>query len=166
MVRILKDYNISQVTGDAAGWALSEFARHRIPYFPAKTKSELYLNVLPMLVSGRLRLLDNAKLRRQFSALERTVRAGGAERIEEPLRSGSHDDLANVVAGAAVVMAEILSRNPAAVVSDYIGAFTAARSGFPGSNYLGSTPEDAAYLAAHGGKWPRGGNGNSGSLVW
>ena len=165
LVELLRSYNITSITGDAAGWAASEFARHRIPYLPAKTKSELYLSVLPMLVSGRLRLLDNAKLRRQFSALERTVRAGGRESIEEPLRSGSHDDLANVVSGAAVVMAEILARNPAAVVSEFIGAFSASRSGFPGNGGLGSTAEDQAYLAAHGGRWP-GGNGGIRGLVW
>ena len=65
-----------------------------------------------MLLSGRLRLLDNEKLRKQFISLERTLHTGGRETVEEPLRSGSHDDLCNVVGGAAVLTSEALVREP------------------------------------------------------
>jgi len=87
--------------------------RHNIQYWASpRNKSELYLRVLPLLLSGRLRLLDNEKLRKQFISLERTLHAGGRETVEEPLRSGSHDDLCNVVSGAAVLTSEALVRQP------------------------------------------------------
>jgi hypothetical protein len=114
-VEVLRSYRITQVTGDhfSGGWAASEFLRHNIQYWASpRNKSELYLRVLPLLLSGRLRLLDNEKLRKQFTSLERTLHAGGRETVEEPLRSGSHDDLCNVVSGAAVLTSEALVREP------------------------------------------------------
>ena len=92
---MLRSYRITHVTGDhfSGGWAASEFLRHNIKYWASpRNKSELYLRVLPLLLSGRLRLLDNEKLRKQFISLERTLHAGGRETVEGPLRSGSHDD--------------------------------------------------------------------------
>jgi hypothetical protein len=68
--------------------------------------------VLPLLLSGRLRLLDSEKLRKQFISLERTLHAGGRETVEEPFRAGSHDDLCNAVSGAAVLTSEALVREP------------------------------------------------------
>jgi hypothetical protein len=114
-VEVLRSYRITHVTGDhfSGGWAASEFLRHNIQYWTSpRNKSELYLRVLPLLLSGRLRLLDNEKLRKQFTSLERTLHAGGRETVEEPLRSGSHDDLCNVVSGAAVLTSEALVREP------------------------------------------------------
>jgi hypothetical protein len=75
-VEVLRSYRITHVTGDhfSGGWAASEFLRHNIQYWASpRNKSELYLRVLPLLLSGRLRLLDNEKLRRQFISLERTL---------------------------------------------------------------------------------------------
>jgi hypothetical protein len=160
LVLILRSYNLSLVHGDAHGWAASEFARHGITYRKAAPKSELYIATLPLLLSSRLRLLDNAKLRRQFASLERSVGAGGRERIEEPLRSGFHDDLCNVVAGAAVTLSEMLARQPLATYAN-IGAFTAPRSGIPGgAPGYGGTAEDIAYMAA-GSRFGSRGNGGS-----
>jgi hypothetical protein len=114
-VEVLRSYRITQVTGDhfSGGWASSEFLRHNIQYWASpRNKSDLYLRVLPLLLSGRLRLLDSEKLRKQFISLERTLHASGRETVEEPLRSGSHDDLSNVVSGAAVLTSEALAREP------------------------------------------------------
>jgi hypothetical protein len=155
---ILKSYGLNTVTGDASGWAATEFMRHGIAYPQARPKSELYLSVLPMLVSGRIRLLDNLKLRRQFASLERTVRAGGHEKIEEPLRSGFHDDLCNVTAGAAVTMSEMLAREPQIALAG-IGVHSAPRVGVPG---IGGSAEDAAYAYLTRGGYR---NGNGG-LCW
>src|SRR5262249_45033396 len=147
--------------GDAHGWVRSEFARHGITYREAKPKSELYLSVLPLLLSSRLRLLDNAKLRRQFASLERAVGPGGREKIEEPVRSCFHDDLCNVTAGAAVTISEMLARQPVASYAN-IGVVVGPRFGVGG---YGGTAEDQAYAAAHGGRWPSSG-GNGGSVCW
>jgi hypothetical protein len=74
--------------------------------FVAVILFEHYLRVLPLLLSGRLRLLDNEKLRKQFISLERTLHAGGRETVEERFRAGSHDDLCDVVSAAAVLASE------------------------------------------------------------
>jgi hypothetical protein len=71
---LLRSYRIAEVTGDrfSGGWCASEFKRHDIKYKASeKSKSELYLAALPLMLSGRAVLLDDATLRRQFSELER-----------------------------------------------------------------------------------------------
>jgi hypothetical protein len=140
-VEVLRSYRITHVTGDhfSGGWAASEFLRHNIQYWASpRNKSELYLRVLPLLLSGRLRLLDNEKLRKQFITLERTLHAGGRETVQEPLRSGSHDDLCNVVSGAAVLTSEALVREPQCY--DGWGVVTAAdlRGLNPAANWTAS----------------------------
>jgi hypothetical protein len=140
-VEVLRSYRITHVTGDhfSGGWAASEFLRHNIQYWASpRNKSELYLRMLPLLLSGRLRLLDNEKLRKQFISLERTLHAGGRETVEEPFRSGSHDDLCNVVSGAAVLTSEALVREPQCY--DGWGVVTAAdlRGLNPAANWTAS----------------------------
>jgi hypothetical protein len=77
------------------------FAKHGIKYEPCSVrKSDLYRDVLPLLNSGRVRLLDNARMRSQFVNLERNTSRGGRDSIDHP--KSSHDDVANAVAGAAL----------------------------------------------------------------
>jgi hypothetical protein len=171
-VEILRSYQLNTVWGDRHGWVHPEFRRHGITYLAARPKSELYLACLPLLLSGRLRLLDLPKLRSQFASLERSVRAGGHEKIEEPLRS--HDDLANVVAGAAVIMSEKLATGAAQIVSgdQFMGTFFAPRvvPDIPGGNAM---PEDLAYAhlmasmrRRNGSDGSGGSNPNDRGLCW
>jgi hypothetical protein len=98
---LLKRYRISTVHGDryAGDWPREAFARHGITYQVSdKTRSELYRDLLPELNSGQCALLDNQRLVTQFVALERRTSRGGRDVIDHP--PGSHDDLANAVAGA------------------------------------------------------------------
>jgi hypothetical protein len=99
----LRDYGLRQVTGDrfSGGWVTAEFSRNGIVYQPsALTKSELYLATLPMLLSGRARLLDNERLRSQLSGLERRSHAGGRESVDHGSGAGARDDLCNSACGA------------------------------------------------------------------
>jgi hypothetical protein len=67
-------------------------------------KSEIYRDFLPLLNSGRVVLPRNERLMRQLCSLERTTaRGSGRDNIDHP--SGQHDDIANAVAGAAVLAA-------------------------------------------------------------
>ena len=66
-----------------------------------KTKSEIYLECLPAINSGRVELLDNARLMAQLRSLERRTSRAGRDTIDHP--PGAHDDLANAVAGALVL---------------------------------------------------------------
>jgi hypothetical protein len=83
----------------------------------AKPKSDLYVDLLPLLNSRRVELLDHPRLVTQLCGLERRTARGGRDSIDHV--PGGHDDLANAVAGAAalalghqgvVVTSELLRR--------------------------------------------------------
>ncbi|MGV3518938.1 hypothetical protein [Luteitalea sp.] len=96
----LQAYRISTVVGDryAGEWARQPFDRRGVRYNLAEqNRSELYLGLLPVLTSGRVRLLKDERLALQLTALERRTSAVGRDSINHP--PGGHDDLANVVAG-------------------------------------------------------------------
>ena len=97
---LLHAYQIREVTGDrfSGGWCASEFERCWMYHPSDRSKSELYLACLPMLLAGQALLLDNERLRRQFGELERRTHSGNRKSVDH--RSGKNDDLANAVAGA------------------------------------------------------------------
>ena len=102
--RLLKRYGISKVTGDRYGgeWPVERFHAHGIKYEPCElTRSELYLELLSPLNSGRVELLDHDRLVAQFVGLDRRVGRTGKDSIDH--RPGSHDDVANAAAGAMVM---------------------------------------------------------------
>jgi hypothetical protein len=97
----LKSYHIGTVRGDryAGEWPREQFRKRNIEYRPAdKNKSELYVDLLPMVNSRRLDLPDHDRLVVQLCALERRTARAGRDSIDHP--PGGHDDLANCVAGA------------------------------------------------------------------
>jgi hypothetical protein len=92
------------VTGDryAGEWPREQFAKHGIAYMPSeRTKSDIYRDVLPLLTSGRVELLDDARLIGQLGGLERRTARGGRDSIDHA--PGGHDDVANSASGAIVV---------------------------------------------------------------
>lgn len=106
---VLQQFNIRSVTGDryAGDWVATAMkSKGGIAYkVSERTKSQLYLEFLPLLNSGRVKLLDNQRLVSQLCQLERrTSRGSGREFIDHPL--GAHDDLCNAVAGAIVATAK------------------------------------------------------------
>jgi hypothetical protein len=100
---VLKSYSISSVTGDryAGEWVREPFRVRRIAYeLSAMSKSEIYLAALPAINSGRVDLLDDARLMAQFCGLGRRTARGGRDSIDHA--PGSHDDLCNAAAGVLV----------------------------------------------------------------
>ncbi len=98
---LLKLYGINSVTGDryAGEWPREQFRKHGVSYVVSeKTRSDLYRDMLPMLNSGRVVLLDDEKAVSQIVGLERRVARGGRDSIDHA--PGGHDDIANAVAGA------------------------------------------------------------------
>jgi hypothetical protein len=80
------------------------FQRHGITYaYSDRDRSQIYVECLPLLTSGRVRLVDNRKLVAQFASLERRTSSVGRDRIDHG-RNG-HDDLCNATAGALVLAA-------------------------------------------------------------
>ena len=103
---LLRSYGVSRVTGDryAGEWPRERFRVHGIVYEVAdRPRSDLYRDALPLLNSGRCELLDVPRLAQQFTGLERRTGRGGRDSIDHP--PGAHDDLANVAAGALLLVA-------------------------------------------------------------
>jgi hypothetical protein len=104
MAAIVKSYNVFRVTGDryAGAWPEQEFMKHGVRYEPSqKDKSALYIDLLPLINSVNVELLDNKTLCNELRALERRTRSAGRDLVDHPPRM--HDDLANAVAGACVL---------------------------------------------------------------
>jgi len=102
MTETLKNYGLRRVRGDnySAEFVARGFEANGIRYHKSdKTKSQLYIELLPILCSGEIELLDDETLVNQLSSLERRTRSGGKDSIDHP--AGQHDDLANAVAGVA-----------------------------------------------------------------
>jgi len=100
---LLKTYNIDRVFGDryAIGFHSSEWQSHGIEFVPCENStSENYLTTLPLLLAGRVRLVDNVTLRNQFTSLERRPGDLARELVSHPVSANAHDDVACAVAGA------------------------------------------------------------------
>jgi len=97
---LLRRYNISVVTGDryAGEWPREQFRKLGIAYEPAaRPKSELYKDLLPLVNSGQVELLDHPRSIAQLCSLERRTARGGRDSIDHA--PGAHDDVANAIAG-------------------------------------------------------------------
>jgi hypothetical protein len=100
---IVKKYRCTKVYGDRYGgeWPREQFRKHGVNYEPsAKSKSEIYADLMPLINSRAIDLLDHDRLVTQFMSLERRTARGGRDSIDHA--PGSHDDIANAVAGALV----------------------------------------------------------------
>jgi hypothetical protein len=102
----LKMYRINTVSGDRYAGAFSQepFRERGIKYeVSEKPKSDLYRDLLPLLNSGKVELLDHQRLAAQLCGLERRTARSGKDSIDHA--PGAHDDLANSVAGALTMAA-------------------------------------------------------------
>jgi hypothetical protein len=106
--KILEEYRIHKVEADSYGgeWIASAFKEQGITVLPSKrSKSEIYLELLPMLNSGAAELLDNKRLVGQLKSLERRARGSGKDLVD-CFYPGGHDDLINAGAGSLVMAGE------------------------------------------------------------
>ena len=97
---VLTLYGLNRLSGDkyAGEWPREQFMRFGIRYVPAeKTKSDLYLDLLPAINSRLVDLLDHNRLLAQLVGLERKT-GRGKDVIDHPKHA--HDDVANAAAGA------------------------------------------------------------------
>jgi hypothetical protein len=101
---LLKTYQISRIIGDkyAGIWPAAEFSKVGVNYeASAAPKSELYQNLLPLINSRRIDLLDHPRCAGQLIGLERRTARSGKDSIDH--QPGGHDDVCNAVAGVAVI---------------------------------------------------------------
>ena len=104
---LLKAYRVATVIGDryAGEWVREPFRRHGIDYqLSEASKSDIYRDALPLFNAGRAQLLDLKRLVNQLCSLERRTAPGGRDLIDHPQHPGAHDDLANAVCGAFVML--------------------------------------------------------------
>jgi hypothetical protein len=100
---LLTSYGVRSVCGDhyAGAWPASRFAAHKVDYRPSeRTKSEIYLEALPLFTAGRVELPDNSRLVTQLCSLERKTSRGGRDTCDHP--AGGKDDVSNSVCGLLV----------------------------------------------------------------
>jgi hypothetical protein len=98
---LLKSYHVTKIQGDryAGEWPREQFKKRGISYEPCEPpKSDLYRDLLPLINSGRVELLDHPRLISQLANLERRTARSGKDSIDHA--PGAHDDVANAVAGA------------------------------------------------------------------
>jgi hypothetical protein len=102
----LKRYRVFSVCGDrySAEWVASAFQKCGVQYKASeRSRSELYLELLPGLTSGQVELLDHSRLVTQLASLERRTSRGAKDSVDHGV--GGHDDVANAAAGALVLAA-------------------------------------------------------------
>ncbi|MBI5315850.1 MAG: hypothetical protein HZB34_07755 [Nitrospirae bacterium] len=98
---VLRSYRCHTVVGDkyAMEWTRSSFERNGIQYKHSElTKSELYLESLPLFAQGSVDLLDVKQLSTQLLGLERRTGRSGKDSVDHA--PGAHDDFANTCCGA------------------------------------------------------------------
>jgi len=98
---VLQCYQVTKVVGDRWGgeFAREPFRKAGVEYQVSDApKSELFRDVLPLINSGRVELLDQPRLVAQFVGLERRTARSGRDSIDHA--PGAHDDVCNAAAGA------------------------------------------------------------------
>ncbi len=101
---LLRTYRLKSVTGDkyAAGFVIEAFRNCKIDYRHSRLdRSECYLGFLPIVTAGQLQMLDHPRAIAQFAGLVRRTFPSGKDRVDHELNG--HDDIANSIAGAAVL---------------------------------------------------------------
>lgn len=102
---ILRSYGCSSVTSDryAGQFPARVLERHRIALRVSELdRSALYVELLPRVLSQTVTIPNDPALLRELRGLERRRGFAGKDRVDH--RPGSHDDLANALAGAVVVV--------------------------------------------------------------
>ena len=102
MVPMFYSYGVTTVYGDkyAGEWPREQFAKRGVTYEPSEmSKSDIYINFLPLLNSRKVSLLDNRRLIQQLLSLERKTARGTGRDIVDHKRDG-YDDVVNAAAGA------------------------------------------------------------------
>lgn len=141
---ILKTYGISEVESDryAGEWVVESFRKNGIAVSPSKrSKSEIYLEFLPLISGGRVELLDQKAITVQLTLLERKTRSGGRDSIDNFY---GHDDVANAVAGACIMAALEEDTGPAFVYHGGMGDVQETRA---------SPSDDESWVSYNGAKF-------------
>jgi len=111
--KVLHEYRCHEVCGDRFGgeWVESQFRKQGIVYKQsALSKSEIYVNALPLFTMSKLVLPKDAELEDEITGLERKTLPNGKQEISHAV--GYHDDKVNSVLGCAVSVYRELAQAP------------------------------------------------------
>jgi hypothetical protein len=135
---VLERYRVTRVVGDNVSRGFVEATLRTLGItFEVSTmdKSALYLNLLSLINSGAVELLDDPTLRLQILSLQRYPTSGGKDRVDHPRGKPYHDDVCNVVAGAVGLVSNAVGKKMIPAV-------------FSGSSDVDANPSMHAGLAA------------------
>jgi hypothetical protein len=138
--RELQNYGVDKVTSDqfAADFASRSWIASGIrPVKCLKNKSELYIEMLPRLMSRRVELPDDDALVDQFASLQRRTRSGGRDIVDHPPGVGHHDDLANAVSGLCDTASRIVVVGPIGYDNSHLTSRLAPYGGFDALHRIG-----------------------------
>jgi hypothetical protein len=82
---VLRRFGVSRVVGDRYGgeWPRARFREHGVAYEPSpRAKSDIYLDLLPLLNARRVELLDIPRLSAQLCGLERRTARSGRDSVD------------------------------------------------------------------------------------
>lgn len=118
---LLRSYRCYEVVGDrySGEWVREAFDKNGISYKHSElTKSEIYLESLPLFSQGCVDLLDIQPLTVELMQLERRTSRNGRDAVDHP--PGGRDDLANSCCGALVLLTQA-SRHTVKMVNMFTG---------------------------------------------
>jgi Phage Terminase len=98
--KLCREYRIARIVGDFYGaeWVASAWQKFGITYVRSPlTKSEIYLECLPLFTRGLVRIPDHPTLIRELRLLERHTHRSGKDDIGHG--KNGHDDCSDVVCG-------------------------------------------------------------------
>ncbi len=105
LAALLKSYGVTLAESDKWGgdWVGEAFRKGGVTVRPsAAPKSDIYRELLPLLNAHRCALLDHPRLVAQLCGLERRTARSGRDSIDHA--PNAHDDVANAVAGALLLV--------------------------------------------------------------
>jgi hypothetical protein len=121
---LLKQYRCISVTGDrySGQWTVEAFSKEGITYrHSERSKSELYLECVPLFAQGCVDLLDVQPLIVELMQLERRTSRSGRDSVDHPPGAGSRDDFANACCGVLSMLAAQQAQGGAYMVNFLTG---------------------------------------------
>jgi hypothetical protein len=125
----LKSYRCATLFGDryAGQFPRELFRKCGVTYTPAeRSKSDLYVELLPLINSRRVELLDDRKAIAQLVGLERRTSRVGKDSIDHA--PGGHDDRINAITGVVVTAAARAPMSISPRVLEMAGRHAAGRA--------------------------------------